>query len=184
VILLLFWLLIILSFFFLCFNIHLSCKSNSGLSEKWGRVCFVSFSTFSVLPGVVWKKVIFVVSLCVQHSFLLHYVHFGAHAKLIRTAICGFGILNALAMKCGLIHTTYICRFQSYLLQKLLNWELASKYPKQGFKTLKLKVGKNPREDVEVLQAIRAVHPDCLFILDANEGYKPVSYWSFWKIAR
>lgn len=42
-----------LSFYFLCFIIHLSCKSNSGLSEKWGRVCFVSFSTFSVLPGVV-----------------------------------------------------------------------------------------------------------------------------------
>jgi len=34
-------------------------------------------------------------------------------------------------------------------------------------------VGKKLREDVEVLQAIRAVHPDCLFILDANEGYKP-----------
>jgi L-alanine-DL-glutamate epimerase-like enolase superfamily enzyme len=50
---------------------------------------------------------------------------------------------------------------------------LASKYPKQGLKTLKLKVGKKLREDVEVLQAIRAVHPDCLFILDANEGYKP-----------
>ncbi|CAK7349687.1 unnamed protein product [Dovyalis caffra] len=51
--------------------------------------------------------------------------------------------------------------------------ELASKYRKQGFKTLKLKVGKNLREDIEVLQAIRSVHPDCLFILDANEGYKP-----------
>ncbi|KAJ6672641.1 O-SUCCINYLBENZOATE SYNTHASE [Salix viminalis] len=51
--------------------------------------------------------------------------------------------------------------------------ELASKYRKQGFQTLKLKVGKNLREDIEVLQAIRAVHPDCLFILDANEGYKP-----------
>ncbi|XP_048233070.1 L-Ala-D/L-amino acid epimerase isoform X4 [Ricinus communis] len=51
--------------------------------------------------------------------------------------------------------------------------ELASKYRKQGFKTLKLKVGKNLKADIEVLQAIRAVYPDCLFILDANEGYKP-----------
>ncbi|KAJ0105018.1 hypothetical protein Patl1_19171 [Pistacia atlantica] len=51
--------------------------------------------------------------------------------------------------------------------------ELASKYIKQGFTTLKLKVGKNLKADIEVLQAIRAVHPDCSFILDANEGYKP-----------
>ncbi|XP_047954124.1 L-Ala-D/L-amino acid epimerase-like [Salvia hispanica] len=49
--------------------------------------------------------------------------------------------------------------------------ELASKYRVQGFKTLKLKVGKNLTADIEVLKAIRTVHPDCLFILDANEGY-------------
>lgn len=49
--------------------------------------------------------------------------------------------------------------------------ELASKYHKQGFKTLKLKVGKNLNADIEVLQAIRMAHPNCLFILDANEGY-------------
>ncbi|KAI3515673.1 hypothetical protein L1887_14575 [Cichorium endivia] len=49
--------------------------------------------------------------------------------------------------------------------------ELASKYYKQGFKTLKLKVGKNLNTDIEVLQAIRGAHPHCLFILDANEGY-------------
>lgn len=48
---------------------------------------------------------------------------------------------------------------------------MASNYRKYGFKTLKLKVGKNLNGDIEVLQAIRAVHPDCLFILDANEGY-------------
>ncbi|KAF2325688.1 hypothetical protein GH714_033262 [Hevea brasiliensis] len=51
--------------------------------------------------------------------------------------------------------------------------ELASKYCKQGFKTLKLKVGKNLKADIEVLQAIRVAYPDCFFILDANEGYKP-----------
>ncbi|XP_047972493.1 L-Ala-D/L-amino acid epimerase-like [Salvia hispanica] len=49
--------------------------------------------------------------------------------------------------------------------------ELASKYRVQGFKHLKLKVGKNLSADIEVLKAIRTVHPDCLFILDANEGY-------------
>lgn len=48
---------------------------------------------------------------------------------------------------------------------------MASKYRKQGFMTLKLKVGKNLNADIEVLQAIRMAHPDCLFILDANEGY-------------
>ncbi|KFK39165.1 hypothetical protein AALP_AA3G208700 [Arabis alpina] len=48
---------------------------------------------------------------------------------------------------------------------------LALNYRKQGFETLKLKVGKNLKADIEVLQAIRAVHPTCSFILDANEGY-------------
>ncbi|CAL1370415.1 unnamed protein product [Linum trigynum] len=50
--------------------------------------------------------------------------------------------------------------------------ELATKYRGQGFKTLKLKVGKDLTSDLEVLRAIRAVHPDCFFILDANEGYR------------
>lgn len=48
---------------------------------------------------------------------------------------------------------------------------LAAKYREEGFKTLKLKVGKNLKADIEVLQAIREVHPTCSFILDANEGY-------------
>ncbi|KAK4280759.1 hypothetical protein QN277_012338 [Acacia crassicarpa] len=51
--------------------------------------------------------------------------------------------------------------------------KLASKYRKEGFKTLKLKVGKNLNSDIEVLQAIRVAHPECQFILDANEGYNP-----------
>ncbi|KAJ0962672.1 hypothetical protein J5N97_027794 [Dioscorea zingiberensis] len=49
--------------------------------------------------------------------------------------------------------------------------ELAGKYYKQGFSTLKLKVGKNLESDIEVLKAIRVAHPTCSFILDANEGY-------------
>ncbi|MCL7045822.1 hypothetical protein MKW94_004191 [Papaver nudicaule] len=48
---------------------------------------------------------------------------------------------------------------------------LASKYRKQGFNTLNLKVGKNLNADIEVLKAIRVAHPECSFILDANEGY-------------
>ncbi|KAL8124032.1 hypothetical protein AgCh_011877 [Apium graveolens] len=50
--------------------------------------------------------------------------------------------------------------------------QLASHHSKKGFKTLKLKVGKNLNGDIEVLQAIRAAHPYCLFILDANEVMK------------
>ncbi|CAA7051365.1 unnamed protein product [Microthlaspi erraticum] len=42
----------------------------------------------------------------------------------------------------------------------------------EGFETLKLKVGKNLKADIEVLQAIREVHPTCSFVLDANEGYQ------------
>uniref|UniRef100_A0A7C9EGV8 Dipeptide epimerase n=1 Tax=Opuntia streptacantha TaxID=393608 RepID=A0A7C9EGV8_OPUST len=51
--------------------------------------------------------------------------------------------------------------------------KLALQYKRQGFKTLKLKVGKNLNADIEVLEGIRKVYPDCLFILDANEGYTP-----------
>ncbi|AQK91761.1 Phytanoyl-CoA dioxygenase, partial [Zea mays] len=49
--------------------------------------------------------------------------------------------------------------------------QLAAEYRGQGFQTLKLKVGKNLNSDIEVQKAIRLVHPDCSFILDANEGY-------------
>nr|GLL35355.1 L-Ala-D/L-amino acid epimerase-like [Ipomoea trifida] len=49
--------------------------------------------------------------------------------------------------------------------------ELARKYRKQGFKILKLKVGKNLKADIEVIRAIHAAYPDCMFILDANGGY-------------
>ncbi|XP_020269715.1 L-Ala-D/L-amino acid epimerase isoform X2 [Asparagus officinalis] len=49
--------------------------------------------------------------------------------------------------------------------------KLASEYRERGFSTLKLKVGKDLNSDIEVMKAIRSVHPDCEFILDANEGY-------------
>lgn len=32
-------------------------------------------------------------------------------------------------------------------------------------------MGRNISADIDVLQAIHAVHPHCSFILDANEGY-------------
>ncbi|MCL7039914.1 hypothetical protein MKW94_017394, partial [Papaver nudicaule] len=40
-----------------------------------------------------------------------------------------------------------------------------------GFSTLKPKVGKNLNADIEVLKAIRVAHPECSFMLDANDGY-------------
>ncbi|KAK8694411.1 hypothetical protein V6N13_071964 [Hibiscus sabdariffa] len=50
-------------------------------------------------------------------------------------------------------------------------FDLAAEYFKLGFKTLVIKLGRNLSSDIEVLQAVRAAHPHCLFILDANEGY-------------
>ncbi|OMP04714.1 Mandelate racemase/muconate lactonizing enzyme [Corchorus olitorius] len=49
--------------------------------------------------------------------------------------------------------------------------EMAAKYYKLGFNVLELKLGGNLNADIEVIQAVRAAHPHCLFILDANEGY-------------
>lgn len=54
--------------------------------------------------------------------------------------------------------------------------QLAAKYHEQGSQTLNLKVGKNFNSDIEVLAAIQLDHPDCSFILDANEEY---TYGSF-----
>lgn len=65
-----------------------------------------------------------------------------------------------------------MCKFQLFPLMMLLNW-LQSIANKLGFKTLKLKMGKNLNANIEVLQAICVAHLDCLFILDANEGYTP-----------
>ncbi|KAK1384078.1 Dipeptide epimerase [Heracleum sosnowskyi] len=49
--------------------------------------------------------------------------------------------------------------------------QLAHDYRIKGFKTLKLKVGRNLNADIDTLRAIRVSHPDCSLILDANEGY-------------
>jgi len=65
-----------------------------------------------------------------------------------------------------------VCGFQIPIVAPQEASILALQYRKRGFETLKLKVGKNLKTDIEVLQAIRAVHPTCSFILDANEGYQ------------
>ncbi|XVF20746.1 hypothetical protein REPUB_Repub12eG0029600 [Reevesia pubescens] len=50
-------------------------------------------------------------------------------------------------------------------------FDLVAKYYKLGFKTLKIEVSRDLNADIEVLHAVRAAHPQCLFILDANEVY-------------
>ena len=49
--------------------------------------------------------------------------------------------------------------------------ELATKYRKQGFKTLKVKVGQNVDADCERLRAIHRAFAHCALILDANAGF-------------
>ena len=48
---------------------------------------------------------------------------------------------------------------------------LAAGYRERGFTTVKTKVGLDVDADIARLLAIRAGHPDCALVLDANEGY-------------
>lgn len=48
---------------------------------------------------------------------------------------------------------------------------LATAYGARGFRTIKTKVGHDVDEDLERLRAIRRGHPNCVLVLDANEGY-------------
>jgi o-succinylbenzoate synthase len=41
----------------------------------------------------------------------------------------------------------------------------------QGYRTLKLKVGQNPADDVEAVRQVRAAWPDLAIRIDANQGY-------------
>jgi len=50
---------------------------------------------------------------------------------------------------------------------------LARGYRARGFRIIKTKIGQAVRADLERLRAIRRGHPDCVFVLDANEGYSP-----------
>lgn len=48
----------------------------------------------------------------------------------------------------------------------------AAEYARKGIKTIKLKVGNNPKQDVEVVREVRgAVGPQILIRVDANQGY-------------
>lgn len=50
---------------------------------------------------------------------------------------------------------------------------LALEYKVRGFQTIKTKVGgRDLKDDIDVLKAIRRNHPSCSLILDANGGYK------------
>ncbi|KAI3842271.1 hypothetical protein MKW98_026061 [Papaver atlanticum] len=59
--------------------------------------------------------------------------------------------------------------------------KLASKYRKQGFNTLKLKVEKNLNADIEVVKAIKLAHPEYSFVLDANEELADTVWKSFFQ---
>ena len=48
---------------------------------------------------------------------------------------------------------------------------LAARYKREGFETIKTKVGRHLGDDLERVQAIRRGHPQCRLILDANGGY-------------
>lgn len=49
----------------------------------------------------------------------------------------------------------------------------AARIAGKGYRVIKIKVGQNPREDVERVAAIREGAPGCGLTLDANQGYSP-----------
>ncbi|KAH7533934.1 L-Ala-D/L-amino acid epimerase isoform X1 [Ziziphus jujuba] len=49
--------------------------------------------------------------------------------------------------------------------------KFASKFCEKGFNTMRFRMGENLNSDLEVIKAIRVVHPHCSFILDANEKF-------------
>lgn len=51
------------------------------------------------------------------------------------------------------------------------SFELAKKWYKEGFETLKLKVGKYPENEIYLVKKILEKFPDVKFIFDANQGY-------------
>jgi L-alanine-DL-glutamate epimerase-like enolase superfamily enzyme len=60
---------------------------------------------------------------------------------------------------------------------------LAERHVAAGFRTLKLKVGRDPRQDVERVRAVRgAVGPDVRVRIDANQGYDAAT--AIWVLRR
>jgi L-Ala-D/L-Glu epimerase len=51
----------------------------------------------------------------------------------------------------------------------------AARLKDKGYRTLKTKVGKNMIQDIDRLLAIKDGAPDCLLMLDANQGYSPAT---------
>jgi L-alanine-DL-glutamate epimerase-like enolase superfamily enzyme len=49
----------------------------------------------------------------------------------------------------------------------------ALRLAKKGYRILKVKVGKEPKEDIDRVLAIRDGAPDCEITLDANQGFTP-----------
>ncbi len=49
----------------------------------------------------------------------------------------------------------------------------ATKLAQSGYHAIKVKVGKNIRQDVERIVAVKAAAPECEITLDANQGYTP-----------
>jgi L-alanine-DL-glutamate epimerase-like enolase superfamily enzyme len=55
----------------------------------------------------------------------------------------------------------------------------AATLAKRGFRTLKIKVGQNLKEDIERVLAIRDGAPDCQITVDANQGFAPYEALGF-----
>lgn len=55
----------------------------------------------------------------------------------------------------------------------------AAQFAKRGYRTLKVKVGKNVREDIKRVLAVKEGAPDCQISLDANQGFTPCEAVSF-----
>lgn len=55
----------------------------------------------------------------------------------------------------------------------------ASQIKVDGFKTIKLKIGKNPKLDFERVRAVHKIFPRAKIILDANQGFRAKAALSF-----
>lgn len=59
--------------------------------------------------------------------------------------------------------------------------ERALDMSKRGFRRFKIKVGKDEEEDIARILAVKDAVPDCTFIFDANQGFKPKQAVNFIK---
>ncbi|XP_040999373.1 L-Ala-D/L-amino acid epimerase isoform X1 [Juglans microcarpa x Juglans regia] len=127
-----------------------------------------------ILPGHEFASVRKIENLALSGVFdllLVEFVRAGVEMAVIDAVATSIGV--PLWRLFGGVSNTITTDITIPIVSPAEAAELAAKYYNQGFNTLKLKVGKNLKADIEVLQAIRGAHPECLFILDANEGYKP-----------